>query len=85
MDYEEKIELLSWIKSGKQRKKIILSIEGKNTPTQITKDTRLQINHVSKILLEFRKKGIVELINPDKRVGRLYRLTEMGEKLKEEI
>ncbi|MBD3249286.1 hypothetical protein GF336_04540 [Candidatus Woesearchaeota archaeon] len=85
---ETDIELLSWIKRGKQRKDILMYIDGPETPTEISKKSGYSLNHTSRILGEFRKKGIAKCLNPKQKTGRLYELKPKAkvirDKLKEE-
>lgn len=48
------------------------------TPTQIQKETKLNLSHISKLLKGLREKGIVECLNPSQHKGKLYILTERG-------
>ena len=76
-------KLLSWILRGSQRRVIIRSIDGAKIPAQIYQQARkdnpkITRNSVSDVLRAFRKKGLVKCINPYERIGRIYRLTELG-------
>ena len=68
------INLYSWVKRGKQRRKILASIDGTETPTDISKKSGYSLNHTSRILNEFRRNGLVECLNPKQKTGRLYEL-----------
>ncbi|WP_304045787.1 transcriptional regulator [Methanobrevibacter gottschalkii] len=48
-------------------------------PSVIAKDSGIKTNHISKILSELKAHELVECINPEVRKGRLYRLTDKGE------
>ena len=50
-------------------------------PTAIAKDSEIRTNHISKVLAELKEHELVECINPEVRKGRLYRLTNKGEKI----
>lgn len=50
-------------------------------PTVIAKDSEIRPNHISKVLSELKAHELVECINPEARKGRLYRLTDKGEKI----
>jgi putative transcription regulator (winged helix DNA-binding domain) len=54
-------------------------------PSQITKNSGIRTNHISKVLSELKSHELVECINPEVRKGRLYRLTDKGEKVAENI
>jgi len=79
MDKKEVLELLGFLLSSKYRQKIILSLELKiKTPKLISKETDIQINHVSNILKELSEKGLVECQTPNLRKGRIYEITQKG-------
>lgn len=54
-------------------------------PKQIAERSGIRTNHISKVLSELKSKDIVECINPEMHKGRLYRLTETGEKISKKI
>jgi DNA-binding MarR family transcriptional regulator len=43
------------------------------------------MTNVSKILKEFRKKGLVRCLTPDERTGKIYELTKTGRKIRERM
>lgn len=79
------VKELSWVKRGKQRREIILYIKGEETPTDISKKSGYSLNHTSRVLNEFRKHGLVKLLNPKAKTGRLYKLTPSGKVIKDKI
>ena len=54
-------------------------------PSKIAKDTDIRINYMSNTLRELKEQELVECINPEVRKGRLYRLTDKGEEITENI
>ena len=50
-------------------------------PTEIAERSNIKTNHVSKVLSELKSKELIELVNPEARKGRLYRLTDVGEEI----
>lgn len=77
---EEGLTLASYVKSSTYRYKVLESLKKHNiaTPTTISKDTGILVNHMSNVLRELKQNGYVECINEDTHKGRLYRLTMMG-------
>ena len=62
------------------------SLEGDvKIPTAIARDSGIRTNHISKVLGELKEHELVECINPDVRKGRLYRLTDLGAEVVENI
>ncbi len=76
-------EEYSWVVKGKQRKKILKSMNKPKIPTQIKEETKLSLNNVSDVLREFRKKELVKCLNPKEKTGRLYKLTPKGMRIRE--
>jgi len=77
--------LYSWVVRGKQRRKVIEAMSKPKTPSEIRKDTKLSIAHVSKVLKLFAKMGIAKCLTPDVRIGKIYALTEKGKRIREEM
>ena len=62
------------------------ALEGEvKIPSNIARDSGIRTNHISKVLSELKAHELVECINPEVRKGRLYRLTDKGEKVAENI
>ena len=79
-------EIIEFVKRSQYRQRVLTSLDGNVLmPKEIAKRSDIKTNHVSKVLSELKNKGLVELINPEARKGRLYRLTDLGEKIFENI
>ena len=50
-------------------------------PTQIAKDAGIRPNHISKVLRELKESGVAECVNESAKKGRLYRLTDLGDEI----
>lgn len=81
----ENYEDYSWVLKGKQRRKILKIMDRPMIPTQIKEKANLSLNNVSDILREFRKRKVARCVNPKEKTGRLYKLTEKGEKLRKQL
>lgn len=82
MDFEE----LGWVKASEYRKRVIESLEEKpQTPKDLSNKTDYYLSHVSKTLKELVEHEMAECLTPDRKKGRLYRLTEKGEKIYQEL
>lgn len=82
---KEEIYQLGWVMRGKQRREIIIHMEGMQTPSEIAKKSDHSLNHTSKILGEFKEHKLVKLLNPKERTGRLYELTFQGKKIRDAV
>ncbi len=76
------IILTEYVKQSTNRTKILKTI-GINIlkPTDITKKTNIHINNVSRSLKQLKEKGLVEILNPESKRGRLYKITEEGKRI----
>lgn len=75
MDYS----LLGFIKASKHREEIVRILgEGILTPTEISRALDLHTSQVSRNLAELVEKGLVRILAPDLRKGKVYTLTKIG-------
>lgn len=74
---------VSWVKRGSQREGILPYIGDLETPTEISKKSKYSLNHTSRILNIFKDRGYVELLNPEDKTGRLYKMTKFGTQVRD--
>jgi transcription initiation factor IIE alpha subunit len=74
---------LQLLKTSENRVKILkLLNRGKVlTPTEISKETGIVVNHVSNFLKEFKDNKLVNCLNEEDKRGRLYQIAEEGKKV----
>ena len=53
------------------------------TPTKVAEDSGLDQKYISKVLRQLKDNDLAECINEEFKKGRLYRLTDVGEKVTE--
>ncbi len=83
---DEMLTEISYVQISKYRTRVIKSLEDEvKIPTVIAKDSGIRTNHISKVLGELKDHELVECINPEVRKGKLYRLTDKGEKVSENL
>lgn len=79
---DEMLTEISYVQISKYRTKVMKSLDGEvKIPTDIANDSGIRTNHISKVLSELKAHELVECINPEVSKGRLYRLTDKGEKV----
>ena len=77
---DEILTEISYVQMSKYRIKVMKALEGDvKIPSVIAKDSGIKTNHISKVLAELKAHELVECINPEVRKGRLYRLTDKGD------
>lgn len=77
---------MSYVNISSYRVKTVKALKDDvRMPTQLAKDTGIRTNHMSKVLKELKDAGIAECINEDMRKGRLYRLTDVGNEIAENL
>lgn len=73
---------LGYVTASPYRMKVMKALEGKVLiPSHIARISSIRPNHVSKVLGDLKEHGLAECINPDVRKGKLYRLTDKGNKI----
>ena len=82
----DSLNAISFVKRGKNRKKVFLALDKAMMPSELVikiygKNSNTYFNIVSRALAELTEKGIVEVLNPKERTGRIYQKTKIGEKV----
>lgn len=74
---------LQLLKTSENRLKILkLLNNGKVlTPTEISRETGIVINHISSFLKEFKDNKMAICLNEEDKRGRLYQITDTGKKV----
>ena len=79
---DEMLTEISYVEISSYRKKVMKSLDDEvKIPSQIAKDSNILQNHISAVLRQLKEHELVECINPEVKKGRLYRLTDKGNKL----
>ena len=82
--------LVAKVKRGSNRKKVLEAIEENIMPSELVKkiygkQSNTHFNIVSRALSELRELGLIEIVNPEERTGRMYRLTKLGVGVKSKL
>jgi predicted transcriptional regulator len=77
------IKGVSKMKTSSYRVKILKSLEGKKylTPSEISKETGIRLNHISNFLKDLKDDKLLICLNETEKRGRLYALTELGKEV----
>jgi len=76
---------IGFVLRAKNRKKVMKALDRPKLPSELAKELKIHISHVSRTLSELEKAGLIECLTPDEKVGRLYRLTNKGKEILEKI
>lgn len=78
---------ISFVISSKYRVAVLQELaEGPATPSQIASNTGFTISHISRALRGLRGRELAELlVSEDRKKGRVYGLTEQGERVWQKI
>ena len=81
---------MNWFKYGyvisaPNRVKIVKLLDVERTPSQLTKLSKLPDSNVSRTLRDLVSKGIVEILTPQNKRGRVYRLSKIGKEIRERL
>ena len=73
------IDGFSYIKASKTRKKTLMALdENILIPSEISKITNVSPSHTSRALRQLEENNLIQCLNPEKRVGRLFVTTSLG-------
>ena len=79
-------ETLDFVQRSTYRQRVLTALEDNVLmPTEIAKRSSIKTNHVSKVLSELKSKELIELVNPEARKGRLYRLKNDGKEVLDKL
>ena len=79
-------ETLDFVRRSSYRQNVLKALEDNVLmPKEIAERSDIKTNHVSKVLSELKSKELIELVNPEARKGRLYRLTSVGEEIVDKL
>lgn len=87
MELSDELQIeISYVQIFKYRTKTLKALDGNvKIPSALARDSGIRTNHISKVLSELKSHELVECINPEARKGRLYRLTDKGEEVTQNI
>lgn len=83
---DETLKIYAYVNISSYRVKTVKALKNEvKTPTAIAKDSGIRPNHISKVLRELKDANVAECLDESVRKGRLYRLTDLGEKIVEKL
>lgn len=83
---EQDWDNLGWLKSSENRRNITNALfDSPKTPSELSENLDVHINHISNYLSDLAERSLVECVTPERKKGRIYRLTEKGKKLSKRL
>ena len=83
---DEELDLYGYVSSSKRRVSVVTALkDNPMTPKQVAESTDIRLNHVSNVLSELSDEALVTCINPHRKRGRVYRLTEVGDRVSKKV
>jgi len=77
---------VGYVKISKHRKTVFLALKnGPKMPSEITQETNMRMDDVSRALRAMDLKRLVSCVNPEMKKGRIYALTDNGKEIINEI
>ena len=77
----KKWELISFIKGSSYRKKVLEALNKPKTPTELSRELKINRAHISRSLIDLCSKNLVICLTPKIKKTRLYQRTKVSEGL----
>ena len=79
-------DVVKYVRKSTYRTRTIKVLDGTVLmPKEIAEDSGILQNHISNVLRDLKEHDLVECLNPKSRKGRLYRLSEEGFEVLEDL
>lgn len=83
---DETLKLVGYVISSTYRTEVMKTlIEKPKIPSKIAADIGIKQNHISNVLNQLKEKGLIRLINPEAKKGRIHELTDVGLEIAKEL
>lgn len=79
---DNKWELLGKVKASTLKYKVLKILHQTNkTPNELVKEANISSSHISEVLKDLQKLKLIKCLTPNLRKGKIYSLTELGNKI----
>ena len=72
---------ISFVVRSSPRKKVFYALQELKTPTQLSKELKINVGFVSNILIELLKRNLVECLSPNEKRHRFYKISNKGKEI----
>ena len=76
---------VSFIVRSGPRKKVFLALAEPKTPTQLSKELKLNVGFVSNIIIDLLKRDLIECLSPNEKRHRFYQISKNGQNLLKDL
>ena len=82
MNEKDILDSLGYVMASTYRLKVLQYIgNGVKIPSDIAKEVGVRTNHISNVLADLKRNGLVVCLNEDAHKGRLYKNTELAQSI----
>lgn len=79
---DEELDKYGFVMGSPRRRSVVIELyECPETPKEIAEQTDISLSHISNVLGDLVDEEIAVCVNPDRKRGRVYRLTETGNRV----
>lgn len=74
-------EIYAWLKRGSRRQDVLQHLSNSNRPltaNDIKSNLKMSLSQSSLTLKELLKEELIDCLNPDDKIGKLYRINDKG-------
>lgn len=72
---------ISFVIRSRNRRAVLEALSKPKTPTQLSKELKLNVGYISNILIELLKRGLIKCLSPNEKRHRFYLVTSYGKKI----
>ena len=73
--------LVGIVKRSRNKFQALLLLKSPKMPSELGREMKISLTHASKVLRELYFNGLVECLNEELKVGRLYTLSKKGKRI----
>lgn len=83
---DETLKVYAYVNISSYRVRCVKALKGNvKTPSDISRDANIKLNHISKVLHQLKDCGVAVCLNEDAYRGRMYKLTGVGEEIADHL
>lgn len=79
------LEQAGFIIRSSYRRQVFMLLDKPIRPSEIAKKLNIRLTHITRELRALKSRKLIECLNPQERIGRLYQLTKQGIQLRKDM